>query len=94
MSDELPPHRTLDQAAFVYFDAAPTYGIMNGAIQVELASRVMRPDGPNVAVEFLITGHIRCSPIAASSLRDALDAALKMLDKPQAEPSAAAAKLN
>ena len=33
MADELPTHRTLDNAAFIYFDAAPTYGTMNGAVQ-------------------------------------------------------------
>jgi len=93
----LPPYRTPDQAPFIYFDAAPTYGTLNGAVQVELVSRVMSPSGPgttDIAVEFLITGHIRCSPAAAVSLRDALNSAMELLQQPQAASAAEANKLN
>jgi hypothetical protein len=97
MADLPPPYRTSDQAAFIYFDAAPTYGTLNGAVQIELVSRVMRPIGPgptDIAVEFLITDHIRCSPAAAISLRDALNRALELLQQPQAAPATEANKLN
>ncbi len=96
MDDKLPAHRILDNAAFVYFDAAPTYGSMNGAVQIELASRTLTPTGGrpgDIAVEFVINTHLRCSPAAALSLRDAIDAALELLKQPQTSP-AAAAKLN
>lgn len=77
-------------APLVYFDIVGAYGTMNGAIEVELASRILvpKPDG-STEVKFLSSGRLRCSAQAASNLRNALDAALKMLEQPQAEPVAA-----
>ena len=82
-------------APFIYFDVAGAHGIMNGAIQVELASRILIPDpnGP-VEVRFRATGRIRCSPVAATQLRDALNAALQRLEQPQQGPTTASSKLN
>jgi len=58
---------------------------MNGAVEVELATRILvpRPAGAT-EVKFLSSGRLRCSPTAATNLRNALDAALKMLEQPQA----------
>lgn len=77
-------------APLVYFDIVGAYGTMNGAIEVELATRILvpKPDG-STEVKFLSSGRLRCSAQAASNLRQALDAALKMLEQPQAEPVAA-----
>ena len=83
-------------APLVYFDIVGAYGTMNGAIEVELATRILipRPDGAT-DVKFLASGRLRCTPNAASNLRNALDAALKMLEQPQANMAAiAASKLN
>ncbi|WP_141934000.1 hypothetical protein [Bradyrhizobium sp. UNPA324] len=88
-----PPYEDVFTAPIVYFDIVPTHGIMNGAIQIELASRILVPSGDGVLVKFMTSGRVRCSPVAARFLRDALDAALKMLDQPQDAP-AAASKLN
>jgi hypothetical protein len=44
-------------------------------------------------VRFLSSGRLRCSAHAATNLRHALDAALKMLEQPQSNP-VAASKLN
>jgi hypothetical protein len=78
----------------VYFDIVGAYGTMNGAVEVELATRILvpRPDG-STEVKFLSCGRLRCSATAASTLRNALDAALKMLEQPQANP-VAASKMN
>ena len=67
---------------------------MNGSIEVELATRILVPkaDG-STDVKFLASGRLRCTPTAATNLRNALDAALKMLEQPQQSP-AAASKLN
>lgn len=62
---------------------------MNGAIQIEMASRVLVPKDGAVAIKFMGTCHLRCSPTAAGYLRDALIAALQMLEKPQDSPTAA-----
>jgi hypothetical protein len=82
-------------AQFVYFDMAPTFGVFGGAIQIELASRILipLPDG-GVNIKFVATTRLRCSPAAAGHLRDALNAALKLLEQPQQEQVAAANKLN
>lgn len=90
-----PPYQESDAAPFIYFDAAATFGVLAGAVQIELASRILTPtpDG-GVAVRFLCNGRLRCSPTAAVHLRDALNAALNMLEQPQDTPRVAASKLN
>jgi hypothetical protein len=40
-------------------------------------------------VKFLSSARLRCSAHAAGNLRNALDAALKMLEQPQPDPVAA-----
>lgn len=82
-------------APLVYFDFAVAHGTLNGAIQIEVASRILIPSFPDggVSTKLITSGRLRCSPTAAFTLREALDAALKMLDHPQ-QNSVAAAKLN
>jgi hypothetical protein len=81
-------------APLVYFDIVGAYGTMHGAIEVELATRILvpKPDG-STEVKFLSSGRLRCSPTAATNLRNSLDAALKMMEQPQADP-VAASKMN
>jgi hypothetical protein len=81
-------------APLVYFDIIGAYGTMHGAVEVELATRILvpKPDG-STEVKFLSSGRLRCSPTAATNLRNSLDAALKMLEQPQADP-VAASKMN
>ena len=87
-------YENVDTAPFVYFDISPAHGIMGGAIQIELAARILNAvsDG-SVEIKFITTGRLRCSPTAALNLRNAIDAALKMLEQPQQSP-VAAAKMN
>jgi hypothetical protein len=83
-------------APLIYFDIVGAYGTMNGSIEVELATRILipRPDGAT-DVKFLASGRLRCTPTAATNLRNALDAALKMLEQPEANLAAiAASRLN
>jgi hypothetical protein len=81
-------------APVVYFDIVAAHGVMNGAVQIELAGRTLisTPDG-GVRIKFISRGRIRCSPTAATQLRNSIDLALKMLEEPQQSP-AAASKLN
>jgi hypothetical protein len=78
-----PPYEGNSTAPFAYFDLVPTQGIMNGAIQIELASRILVSADATVVIKFMTTGRLRCSPTAARYLRDAIDACLKMLDLPK-----------
>jgi hypothetical protein len=67
-----------EQAPFIYFDGAATYGVSNGAIQIELAANTIMPEGTGTRTDVLITAHLRCSPAAAMGLRDAISRALEM----------------
>jgi hypothetical protein len=81
-------------APIVYFDIAPAHGVMAGAIEIELAARTLNPlaDG-SVEVRFVTTARLRCSQAGGLHLRNALEAALKMLDVPE-QVATAASKLN
>jgi hypothetical protein len=87
-------YENVDTAPIVYFDLAPAHGVIGGAIQIELAVRILNAvsDG-NVETKFITSGRLRCCPVAALNLRNAIDAALKMLEQPQQSP-VAAAKMN
>jgi hypothetical protein len=90
-----PPYEHSGSAPFIYCDGSGAYGVMNGAIQIELASRILIPraDG-GTDVKFVTTGHLRCSPAAAKLIREAIDGALKMLEQPNPTPAVAGIKLN
>lgn len=75
-----PSYRDNPTAPFVYFDGAPTFGVLGGAVQVELAARTITPGVVTVA-------RLRCSPGAAESLLEALGKALDMLRKPDQAPA-------
>jgi len=74
---------TSELAPFVYFDGAPTFGIHNGAIQIELAANTLLPEGKGVKIDVVMTAHLRCSPAAASVLRETIDKALALLQRGQ-----------
>ena len=84
-----------DGAPFIYFDASSCHGTIHGAVQIELVSRVLvpNPDG-SVDMKFCPTGHLRCGPAAIKSLREAIDSALKMLERPHEQAPIASSKLN
>ena len=92
---DAPAYVDLNAVPFVYFDIAPAHGILAGAIQVELAARTLNPlPAGGVEVKFVTVARIRCSPLAATHLRNALDASLKMLEQPQQPNPVAASQLN
>ena len=70
------------QAPFIYFDDAATTGVNYGIIQIELAAKTLLPEPPSVRTDVLITAHLRCSPNAAVSLKDAIEKALEMMKLP------------
>jgi hypothetical protein len=94
-----PSFKNPDTVPFIYFDVAPTFGTMAGAIQIELAARILlpTPDG-GAKAEFVTTAHLRCSPAAAGSLRKAIEKCLELVkqlqEKGQASEAAAVGKLN
>ena len=81
-------------APLVYFDIVAAYGALHGTIELELATRILVPmANGSTQVKYLSSGRLRCSATAATHLREGLDAALKMLEQPQAE-AVAASKMN
>ena len=85
-------------APLVYFDIVGAYGTMNSSVEIELATRILIPKGDgSTEVKFISSGRLRCTQNAAVNLRNALDAALKMLEpQPAVADTAvvAAGKLN
>ena len=82
-------------APLVYFDIVAAYGTMNGAIEIELATRILVPKADGTTeVKFLCTGRMRCSATAAQNLRNGLDGALKMLEQSQQPAPAGASRMN
>ena len=83
-------------APLVYFDIVGAYGTMNGSIELELATRILIPKADGATeVKFISSGRLRCTANAAATLRNGLDAALKMLEQPEANLAAiAASRLN
>lgn len=101
MSDDDPKPPSLaisgnEVAPFIYFDAAPTYGHLGGAIQIELAARIITlVEDDKVTFPFVVTAHLRCSPIAAAMLKDSIEKALALLQQPQeSEAPTGGARLN
>jgi hypothetical protein len=92
---DFPVYVDIGTAPYVYFDRVAAHGVMKGAIQIELASRILipLPDG-GVEVKFVTSGRLRCSPAAAAQLRDGVIAALKMFEETTQESPAATSKLN
>ena len=70
-----------EQAPFIYFDGVLCFGQHQGTIQIELGANVPVPAGTGVRVNVLQTAHIRCSLLAALSLRDALNKALALIEQ-------------
>ena len=79
-------------APFVYFDAVPAFGTLNGAIQIDCVARTMLPTGPagEMQIDMVCTAHIRCSPTAALELISALQKSLEMMQQPPGPPTGAA----
>lgn len=89
-----PSFENRNDVPMIYFDIAPAYGVMSGIVQVELGARVLVPhQDDSVDVKFVTVGRLRCSVTAATHLRNALDASLKMLEQPAPNP-VGASKLN
>ena len=82
-----PSFDNRNDVPIIYFDIAPAYGVMSGIVQVELGARALIPHhDDSVDVKFVTCGRLRCSATAATHLRNALDASLKMLEQPAPNP--------
>jgi hypothetical protein len=81
-------------APLIYFDIVGAYGTMSGAVEIELATRILIPRANgSTEVKFISSARLRCSAAAAANLRQGLDAVLKMLEQPQ-PPQVTASELN
>jgi hypothetical protein len=92
---DVPAYRDLDHAPVVYFDIVAAHGVLNGIIELELASRALTPtsDG-KVRVSFATACRVRCSPAAAGFLRDALQKTIEMFEHPEPGLSVAGGRAN
>lgn len=84
--------KNVANAPVVYFDGVPTYGLLAGVVQLELAASVIFPraDG-TVGSDAICVAHLRCSVNAARNLSAALDKALDMAEAAQQQVEVEAA---
>lgn len=66
------------QAPFIYFDMAPTFGCLDGIVNVTLEAVRHQLPNPSVGVvsDRVVVAHLRMSVPAATVLRDVLNQAL------------------
>jgi uncharacterized membrane protein len=80
------PTQDLPRAPIIYFEYCPTLGNNNGVINVLLAAGIVLPTETSATNVVPVTvAHLRCSAVAATQLRDALDKAL-LLGQPVENP--------
>jgi hypothetical protein len=69
-----------ESAPFIYFDTVLTAGVYQDNIRLEVGASTVIPTGDGAAkTVHVITAHLRCSPSAALTVRDAIDKALLLL---------------
>jgi len=78
-----PMMKNAATAPVIFFDVAPAFGTVNGAIMIELAAPVVipQPDG-SVQFEMHCVAKLRCAPAALGSLKQAIDQLLTMQAAP------------
>jgi hypothetical protein len=63
-------------APYIFFEGAPNFGFANGVVNVTLAAtRHLIKDGAPFS-DIVAVAHLRCNPLSALELRNALDSAL------------------
>lgn len=71
-------------APFLYFEEAPTFGHVNGVIQITLEATSLQGTGEGaVSAERVIVAHLRMNIPAASALKGAIEGALLLAQPPQ-----------
>jgi hypothetical protein len=77
-SAQTPPYEDAGTAPFIYFDIAPSFGVFAGAIQIELASRILIPNqSGTVDVKLIATGRCDAAQRRRSIFAPPLKRALK-----------------
>jgi hypothetical protein len=67
------------QAPFIYFDGVAGLGVQAALIQIEVAAGTILPTAAGgTRHEFVVTGHLRCSLVAALALKEAIERCLAM----------------
>lgn len=63
-----------ESAPFIYFDGAIAFGMAAGVLQIELAARTIVPaPGSETRTVNVVTAHLRGSPAAMISLKNAIE---------------------
>jgi hypothetical protein len=77
-----PMMKNAAAAPFIYFDGAPSMGVQNGMIEVELCARALMPKANGeIYTDIVCVAHLRCSRAAAANLREALTRTLDMVNE-------------
>lgn len=82
----LPLMKNTATAPMIYFDGAPTLGLSNSVVEIDLSARVMNLyQGDRVTTDTLCVAHLKCSIEAAVQLRTAINKALAMAKYEEAD---------
>src|SRR5690349_17020986 len=86
MAHELAPGVSLvtdlPHAPFVFFESAPTFGVMSGVLNITLAATrtVIGPGG--ILTDHVVTAYLRGNVSAMLSLKDAIEGAMLLAQHP------------
>ena len=95
MTDKPAPSRpalkNIASAPVIYFDAAPALGQANGVVSIVLSAMLLSPQtDAQVVADGACVAHLRGTPAAMKSLREAIDKALGMVGQGPGEIDLAA----
>jgi hypothetical protein len=85
---EAPPPeiKTHDLGAdLIFFDNAPTFATYNGVVAITLSAARYLPDGKAVALDQVVTAHLRTNIQGALQLRKVIDDVLLLAAPPEGQ---------
>jgi hypothetical protein len=86
-----PALKNIASAPVIYFDAAPALGQANGVVSIVLSAVLLSPmTDAQVVADGGCVAHLRGTPAAMKSLREAIDKALGMVGQGPGEIDLAA----
>ena len=86
-----PELKNIASAPVIYFDAAPALGQANGVVSIVLSAMLLSPmTDAQVVADGGCVAHLRGTPAAMKSLREAIDKALGMVGQGTADIDLAA----
>jgi predicted regulator of Ras-like GTPase activity (Roadblock/LC7/MglB family) len=81
--DELLVVSDPNGAPIIHVDGAPVFGQVHGVVHVTVAAQRVLFNRGEASIDYVATGFLRMSVAAAAELRDALEQAILISQRPQ-----------